>query len=179
MPEHTTTENQNSMDQVSRPKVMLREITRESIWDCLKLELSSEQQSFLCPNAVSIAQAYVNRNWTPLAIFDGATFPQDPSPEDTMVGFVMYDVTDEVGYILRLMIGVPYQRQGFGRAAVLEVIRRLKRHPEVRMIATDYDYANEASRGLFASLGFVPNPLLPDREKSAVVVLDWPAGLHG
>ena len=53
------------------------------------------------------------------------------------------------------MIDRTYQRKGYGKAAVIEVIRRLKLHPEVQMVATSYQRKNEASAGLFRSLGFV------------------------
>ncbi|MGH8057144.1 MAG: GNAT family N-acetyltransferase [Candidatus Entotheonellia bacterium] len=49
-----------------------------------------------------------------------------PTPTVPMMGFVMYEVTCGVGFILRLMIDRKYQRQGYGRAALVEVIRRLK-----------------------------------------------------
>ena len=54
------------------------------------------------------------------------------------------------------MVDGAYQRKGYGRAAVIEVIRRLKLHPEVQMIATSHQRANQASANLFRNLGFVP-----------------------
>ena len=59
-----------------------------------------------------------------------------------MVGFIMYELKGGVGFILRLMIDRRHQRQGYGRAAVLEVIRRLKLIPEVQMIATSHQRGN-------------------------------------
>jgi len=53
-----------------------------------------------------------------------------------MVGFTMYELSAGVGFIRRLMIDQRFQRKGYGRAAMLEVIRRLTLHPEVEMIAT-------------------------------------------
>lgn len=54
------------------------------------------------------------------------------------------------------MIDRTHQRQGYGRAAVAEAIRRLKLYPEVQMIATSHQRGNEASARLFRSLKFVP-----------------------
>ncbi len=73
-----------------------------------------------------------------------------------MIGFIMYELKGGVGFILRLMIDRAHQRQGYGRAAVVEVMRRLKLYPEVQMIATSYHQGNEASAHLFGKLGFVP-----------------------
>lgn len=72
-----------------------------------------------------------------------------------MIGFTMYEITLSVGSILRLMIDCKYQRQGYGRAAILEVIRRLKLHLEVELIATSYRQGNEIAAKLYRSLGFV------------------------
>lgn len=53
------------------------------------------------------------------------------------------------------MIDRKYQRQGYGRAAMLEVIRRLKLHPDVELIATSYQRGNETASKLYRNLGFV------------------------
>ena len=76
-------------------------------------------------------------------------------PELPMVGFTMYELSAEVGFIRRLMIDQRFQRKGYGRAAMLEVIRRLKLHPEVKIIATRHRRENEAAAQLYRSLGFV------------------------
>jgi diamine N-acetyltransferase len=55
-----------------------------------------------------------------------------------MVGFTMYEITAGVGFILRLTIDRKYQRQGYGQAAILEVIRHLNLYPEVELIARSY-----------------------------------------
>lgn len=67
----------------------------------------------------------------------------------------MYELSDAVGFIVRLMIDEKFQRTGYGRAAMIEVIRRLKLHPEVEQIATSHERKNEAAARLFESLGFV------------------------
>lgn len=72
-----------------------------------------------------------------------------------MVGFTMYELTAGIGFILRLMIDSSHQRQGYGRSAMIEVIRRLKLHPEVQRIATSHRRDNVAAERLYRSLGFV------------------------
>ena len=91
----------------------------------------------------------------PLAIYPGAARGY-PSPKAPMVGFAMYEVDVGVGSILRLMIDARYQQQGFGRAAAVELLRRLRLIPEVEMIVTSHRAGNATAAGLFASLGFVP-----------------------
>lgn len=72
-----------------------------------------------------------------------------------MVGFAMYEITAGVGFVLRLMIARRYQRQGYGRAAMVELIRRLRLHHEVELIATGLRRGNEAAAQLYCGLGFV------------------------
>ena len=73
-----------------------------------------------------------------------------------MVGFAMYEVDVGVGSILRLMIDTQQQRKGYGRAALVELIRRLRLIPEVETIVTSHRQDNVVIARLFAQLGFVP-----------------------
>lgn len=57
-------------------------------------------------------------------------------------------------FIMRLMIDEKYQGQGYGRATILEVVRRLKLHPDVEIIATSYRKGNKIAASLYQSLGF-------------------------
>ncbi len=66
----------------------------------------------------------------------------------------MYEIAAGVGFIIRLMVDKKYQRQGYGRATMLEVIRRLKLCPDVEIIATSYRKENEIAAKLYQSLGF-------------------------
>ena len=73
-----------------------------------------------------------------------------------MVGFVMYQVWDEIGFIMRLMVDAAHQRQGYGRAAMLTVLRLLKGDARIERIATSVIPTNDAARELYLSLGFEP-----------------------
>ena len=66
----------------------------------------------------------------------------------------MYEITAGVGFIIRLMIDQKYQRQGYGKATMIEVIRRLKLYPDVKMIATSYRQGNKIAAELYQGLGF-------------------------
>ncbi len=135
-------------------KVHLRKITLDNFQECVSLELYENQRKFVAPNIRSLAQAYVNPNLFPLAIYDAAALGHE-KPQLPMVGFIMYEIMTGVGFILRLMIDSKYQQQGYGKAAMLEVIRRLKLYPEVELIATGHDPHNEIASKLYRSIGFV------------------------
>jgi len=135
--------------------VHLRPITQANLRDCLKLQINDAQATFVASPAQSLAEAYVNPNLVPLAVYDGAArgYEQAPVP---VVGFTMYELEAGVGFILRLLIDRTAQHQGYGRATMVEVIRRLKLHPQVELIATSYRRDNTVAAQLYQRLGFVP-----------------------
>jgi diamine N-acetyltransferase len=136
--------------------VHLRRINSANISECLALRLEDEQAQFVASNAKSLAQASTNPARVPLAIYDSAARGFEFVPPVPMVGFTLYELTAGVGFILRLMVDRQHQGKGYGKAAMREVIRRLRLTPEVEMIATSYKIGNAAAAHLYGSLGFVP-----------------------
>ena len=133
-------------------KVSLRAITQANFHECISLTVADDQKDLVASNVKSLAEAYVNPTLHPFGIYDAsAHYKKNPA----MVGFTIYEIAEAVGFILRLMIDEKYQRKGYGRAAMIEVIRRLKLHPEVEIIATSHLRENEAAAKLYESLGFV------------------------
>ncbi len=134
-------------------KVHLRKITRDNLRSCLSLQVHDSQLSLVATPAQSLAEAYVDSNLFPLAIYDVAACGYE-QPEVPVIGFLMYEIVAGVGFIMRLTIDRQYQRQGYGRAAMTEIIRRLKLCLDVEIIATSYRKENEVAAGLYRSLGF-------------------------
>ncbi len=134
-------------------KVHLRKVNAANLPQCLQLKVKLEQQSLVAPVAKSLAEAYVNPNLYPMAIYDVAACGYE-EPEIPVIGFTMYEIFTGVGFILRLMIDRQYQGQGYGKATTIEVIRRLKLYPEVEMIATSHLKGNERAASLYRGLGF-------------------------
>lgn len=135
--------------------VHLRPVTKDSFDECVSLNVAPNQVNLVASNMKSLAEAAVNPNYYPLAIYDAAVRGHE-LPNGPMVGFVMYEITAGVGFIMRMMIDERYQRRGYGRAALLEVIRRLKLYPEVELITVSYLRQNIAAARLYESAGFVP-----------------------
>ena len=134
-------------------KIHLRKVTRENFRECLNLQVSESQKELIATNTQSLAEAYVDSNLFPLAVYDAAAcgFEQ---PEIPVIGFTMYEIVAGVGFIMRLMIDQQYQGQGYGKATLIEIIRRLKLCPEVEIIATSYLKENEIAAKLYRRLGF-------------------------
>lgn len=147
------------------PHIVLRAIDLANFKTCIGLKVHADQEAFVAGNVFSLAQAKANPRLHPFAIYTGEVFKREIEPDDPMVGFVMYQVWDEVGFIMRLMIDHRFQRRGYGRAAMVETIRRLKLHPDVRHISTSVHKENRAAESLYRSLGFVDDAKEDPRER--------------
>ena len=135
-------------------QVSLHEISANNRAECLELRVAESQSGWVAPNSESLQEAAANSDLVPLAIYDVMARGFE-KPDLPMVGFTMYELSAGVGFIRRLMIDQRFQGKGYGRAAMREVMRRLKLHPEVELIATRHRRDNEAAAKLYRSLGFV------------------------
>jgi diamine N-acetyltransferase len=140
--------------------IQLREIRRDNLFECIGLNTNANQKEFVATNVVSIAQAYVEPTFVPLAIYN----------DDTMVGFVMYGRDTETGYdwIIRLMIDERYQGRGFGRAALLAALVRLQQAPDSKGIKISYTPHNQAAEHLYQQVGFRTTGEIEDGEVVAL-----------
>lgn len=134
-------------------KVHLRKVTRENFRECLNIQVAESQKGLVATTTQSLAEAYVDPNLFPLAVYDAAACGYE-QPEVPVIGFTMYQIAAGVGFIIRLMIDEKYQGQGYGRATMLEVVRCLKLHSGVEIISTSYRKGNEIAAILYQSLGF-------------------------
>ena len=134
--------------------VTLREVTKENWLECIRLKVGEGQTGFVAPNVYSLAESKLYPEYVPLAVYAG----------EEMVGFAMYGVEDGTGWIIRLMTAEAHQGKGYGRAAVRELVRRLKAHPDCRRIRLSYVPANEAAAAFYRSLGFRDTGELLDGE---------------
>ncbi len=127
-------------------KVTLRDIDRGNFMQCVKLDVHDAQRGFVASNVFSIAQSKVEPGFVVQAVYDG----------EVLVGFVMYGRDEEDGghWLARLMIDRAHQGKGYGRAAALEVVRRLRAEPGCRQIALSVNPENASAQALYRSLGF-------------------------
>ena len=142
--------------------ITLHPITADNFVECIGLTPSDEQQArgYVAPNVLSLAQAYVEPWWTPLAVY----------ADETMVGFVLYGRWPQrayvemwgdkpkpgIDYILRMMIDKRYQGLGYGKAALAAVVERIKAQGGCRAIELDYDRDNLPAGRLYTGSGFRP-----------------------
>lgn len=148
--------------------VSLRPLTRENLWPVVDLKVRPEQEGHVEVNVASIANAYVEPTFVPLAVYAG----------EELVGFCMYGQHPVTGawWVIRLMIDRDHQRKGYGRAAMEQVIEMMIDRVGCVEIVTSFNPANEVASGLYASLGFRPTGEIEDDEPLvALSVADWRA----
>jgi diamine N-acetyltransferase len=126
--------------------VQLAEVTAANWRDVADLEVTADQRAWVAPVSRYLCLCNYGGAWKPLAI----------TAEDRVVGFVMWtvDTDDRSGWIGGLVIGREYQRRGYGRAAVLALLERLRRDQGCSTAALSYAADNAAARALNASVGF-------------------------
>lgn len=127
--------------------VSLRPVTSDNLSAVMRLKVAPNQEQFVAPNTVSLAQAaYEPLAWV-RAIYAG----------DTAVGFVMlYDdpFTPEY-YLWRLMMDARYQGMGFATQAMGQLIDYVLGRPDAGELRVSYVPAEGSPQPFYAGLGFV------------------------
>ena len=126
--------------------VSLREINRDNWKECIKLQPYETQLNFVASNAYSLLESKFEPSLFPLAIYN----------DETMVGFVMYGLDEDDGswWLVRLMVDRDYQKNGYGKAALLKTINILRDKVGCDCMFTSYVPENLVAEKLYLSLGF-------------------------
>ena len=135
--------------------VRLTPITGDDVVPLEKVTVHPEQDNFIAPNPVTIAQARFAKGAYDFCIWN----------DDTRVGLIaildlkehgdLDDIDDpDAAYVWRLLIGKDYQGKGYGRAAMAfaEDWARKRGKPVVQIQAVE---TNAAAVGLYEALGYV------------------------
>lgn len=125
----------------------LREITCDNFWKVVELSVTPPQQEFVASNAVSIAQAKVQTECVPLAVYLGGR----------PVGFVMYclDRQEREYWIYRVMVDQRFQSLGIGRRALELLLTRIRADGQHHKVYISFEPTNHWARSLYERLGFV------------------------
>ena len=121
------------------------------------MKLPAEQNCFVAPNVVSLAQAWLHyEEARPYAVCD----------DDEVVGFLMldWDENERTVGIWRFMIAVEYQKKGYGKKAMEAAIDMVRAEDKFDLIHLDYVPGNSVARNLYYSLGFRENGDVEDDE---------------
>ena len=131
-------------------QIDIRDIDKTNWDDITDLEVEESQQDYVASNAYSLAEAAYEELCVPKAIYVG----------ETLIGFAMYESLQPEQLpneymICRLMVDKAFQRKGFGRRALTEIISIISSIPECEKIKICYDPKNPVAKGFYSSFGFV------------------------
>ena len=144
--------------------VSLKEVDAENWYACCDLSVTEEQERFVEPNSVSIAQSKYEPTLRLRGIYRGKD----------LVGFGMYTTEpEELGghWIYRLMIDRRYQREGIAKHAMRLMIDEMATSLDCKRIVAGYQPDNIAAAALYASLGFEDRGNRFGKEKAVVLDL--------
>lgn len=129
-------------------RVSLREVTRETVRAVCNLKVRPDQQGFVAPNAISISQAYFDREraWFRAVYAD-----------ETPVGFVMLsdDPAKPEYYLWRFMIDARFQRFGYGRRAIEQLVAHVRTRPSAKALFTSVVPGDGTPGPFYQKIGFV------------------------
>ena len=143
--------------------ITFQPVTWENFSAVIELTVTPEQADFVAPNLNSIAEAYLEPTWTPLAIY----------AQDHLVGFAMFGRDDQTGrwWIMRYMIDAQHQGKGYGTAALPGLIDLIVERHGCNELFLGYDPGNEVAKRLYARMGFVPTGEILGDEIVAQLIL--------
>jgi diamine N-acetyltransferase len=130
----------------------LETVTADNVHDACRLWVRPEQEKFVAPVAVSLAEAYTQPEvaW-PRLVYDG----------DRLVAFVMagFDPDGSLDFfragIWRLNVAAEHQGRGYGRFAVQSVLNEARRRG-LQRVTVLWVPGKEGPEGFYQRLGFHP-----------------------
>lgn len=136
--------------------ITLKNVDYDNFWEIIDLCVYENQRDFLTSNAVSLAQAKVQQECIPLAIYN------DEKP----IGFAMYGIDRKDGqyWIYRFMIDRRYQSKGFGRASFKMLTELIKQDKKYNKILLGVHKESIVAIKLYRSFGFEFNGQVNGRD---------------
>lgn len=146
--------------------IALEEVTRDTLRDVLRLKVAPDQEDFVAPNAVSIAQAY----------FEPEAWFRAICAQGAHVGFVMLidptlpgaepRTTEKAQdiYLWRLMIAADHQGKGYGRATLDAILDHARTRPGIKRVTASYVPEPGGPEAFYLGYGFEKTGQVHDGE---------------
>jgi len=139
-------------------KVELKEVNKNNWYECTRLSVSEEQKKIFPVSVVYwMAMARYKTHLYELAVYNN----------NIIVGFCVYSLKspdDGNPWIVSIMIDKKYQKRGFGREAVKEIINLIKSSCNCKKIMIGHRPENTLAGKLYESLGFNDSGQIVDGE---------------
>ena len=127
--------------------ITLRQVNKKNVDECLKLELSKEQEGFVAPNTYSVIAGLFYDNWNSRCICN----------DDRIIGFLLYGTEDDSNrtMLLRYMIDKNYQGKGYGKETLLKLFDLIRIEYGNIKFYTIVSPENAAASKLYEKVGFI------------------------
>ena len=130
--------------------IHFKNITEDNFQDIIRMK-RPEDERFVAPNSVSLAQAWLYRNNNdvyPFAIYN----------DDTIVGFMMLDedLEERRLTIWRILFPVEHANRGYGTEAVSLIVKLARDSGKYDFMTLDYVPGNDIARHVYEKIGFQP-----------------------
>lgn len=139
---------------VEIPKITLKKVTRLNLRIILQLEVKPVQKNLVASNAVSVAEAYFNKDAWFRAIY------ADTKP----IGFVMISDTSlkyndnpkhiPSYFLWRFMIDKKYQGRGYGKEAMNLIIDHVRNRPKAKEFLLSHSKDDGNAGEFYKKCGF-------------------------
>lgn len=137
--------------------ITLKKVDENNYRKVLSIKMNEEQDKFVAPNVVSLAQAWVfYEKARPFAIYN----------DDEVIGFMMldWDEKEREAGIWRFMIAEEQQGKGYGRKAMEFALNMIRETNKFDYVFLDYVPENVVGKHLYESLGFKETGEIEDGE---------------
>lgn len=129
--------------------ISLKEINADNWLECTELSVTEEQKEVFSVPIVywmAMSKYKYNNELELLAVYD----------DDLLVGIVAYGIDPDIDtpWITTVMIDQKYQRKGYGRKAIEQLIDYIRNKYDYKKIIIGHSPKNHVAAKLYESLGF-------------------------
>ena len=137
-------------------QVKLKPLNKNNWEACANLKVSDEQRDSLPDNMYSIAELNFYPQSRAVAITNN---------EEQIIGFATFGIPDgeNVSKIFRLMIDESQQGKGYGKAALIQIVKRLLKENNDCEIQVCYNPEKPDLKKFYSSVGFKEQGVIPSK----------------
>lgn len=125
----------------------IRDINEENFAKVVGLQIDEQDKKFVASVEKSLAQCWLYRD-------DNDVFPFAVEVEGEIVGFILFEIDEEVLKIWRFLIDKKFQNKGYAKEVLKLVIEMAKADKTFYKILADYVNGNDKMKRLLMNMGF-------------------------
>lgn len=125
----------------------IRDINEENFSKVVALQIDEQDKKFVASVEKSLAQCWLYRD-------DNDVFPFAVEADGEIVGFILFEVDEEILMIWRFLIDKKFQNKGYGKETLKLVIEMAKADKTFTEVLVDYVNGNDRMKKILLNIGF-------------------------